>query len=416
MSLAQAIQDVCKEPASIQARAKLVRFLELHGVKETFPYWEATVQLAINRGQFFPGMSICRVYVPKEHQEPLLAKLAARFGAERPKVGQVMPPPITKAKEVQIPSALPEQVQLGKNIALDISDLSLPEGAVVSEPPLFGGLTQDAFVAVSKNMKGSPLQKGTKLIQQNDVEQALYILAYGKVEVTQTQADGSINTLAQIKAPAIIGEMSLLTAVPRRATVTALENGLVWQIDSQQLESISKEHPSVVDELLSMVKLRLLNNLLQSSQLFKNIRKLEQNRLLESFDIQSFTEKTEVFQQDVAPPGLYVLLHGLAEVWNQSKEHARIRIATLSEGDIFGEMSLLMEQSTTASVWLPEGGVVLHLPAEKYNAIRKNLPQVNAELDLLAAYRQGELQSMVAPIEGEYEEVDDAWLLEEITV
>lgn len=412
MALVEAIQSVARQPASIQARARLAIVLEQMGTLEASRVWASTVRLAAARGQFFPALFLLRLHIPqKALQTQLLVELAERFGRSRNKEGKAMPPPIIPSVEVEIPEELDRQIYLAVRLGCQIKNLGIPEGSPVPEIPLFGELPTAEFVAFALLLKEVMLTPGQAFIQQDSIEQSVFLLANGRVKVTKRLPDGQQKELAVTVAPAVIGEMSLLTAVPRRATVTAIDKGLAWRVDANALKQLVHGHPTLMAQLNLVVKRRLLNNLIRSSELFRAAG-AQLDALLDALEVLHIGPDSQVFDQGEEPPGLFVLLHGEAEVWTTSVDGEKVRLAMLNEGGAFGEMSLLTGKPTAASVWMPKGGVLLHLPPERFHSIRQALPSLEVKLAELMVVRQGELQSMVSPFEHfeEIEPEEEAWM------
>jgi CRP-like cAMP-binding protein len=412
MTLAEAIRGVAQKPVSIQARAQLASVLDEMGTLEASRVWAATIRLAASRGQFFPAFFLLRMYVPHPAlQTQLLVELAETFGANRKRGGEALPPPLVHPVDVAIPEELDRQIYLAVKLGCQIQNLGLPPQAQIPEIPLFGALPTAEFVAFSLLLKEVMFHPGEVLIRQDDTEQSMYLVANGQVRITKRQTDGSSVELAVIPAPAVVGEMSLLTAVPRRATVTTQSKGLAWRVDAAAIGQLARAHPELMKQLDIVVKRRLLDNLIQSSELFR-IASGQIDLLLASLEVQHVPAGSEVVTQGTNSPGLYILLHGEAEIWNTNPAGESVRMATLDEGGAFGEMSLLSGQPTTATVVMPQGGVLLHLPTKVFASIRQHIPSFEGKLNELMVVRHTELQSIATPFTA-FEEVepdDPTWL------
>ena len=122
--------------------------------------------------------------------------------------------------------------------------------------------------------------------------------------------------------------------------------------------------------------------------------------------------QTCLVEQGAPPPGLFVVLHGDADVWVTALDGERARVAVLREGDVFGELSLLSGAPTTASVLVPRGAVVLHLSVEDFEGVRGALGAVLSALNELSDTRRGELNELASALadEGAEEIVDADWL------
>ena len=123
-----------------------------------------------------------------------------------------------------------------------------------------------------------------------------------------------------------------------------------------------------------------------------------------------------VIEQNAPPPGLFFVLHGDCEVWVTDADGNAAQIADLHEGDAFGEMSLLTGQPTTASVVMPDGGILLHLPAADWHKLSGAAPTLGEALTALADVRRTEIEAFVADGSVDIEEVaDTAWAIEGLT-
>ena len=127
--------------------------------------------------------------------------------------------------------------------------------------------------------------------------------------------------------------------------------------------------------------------------------------LLAAFAVENHGAGAEIFPQGAPAPGLFFILHGLAEVVVDGRT-----VAELTEGDAFGEMSLLTGEPTTAAVRMPDGGILLHLDPASFNAVRAADSKLEAGLAELMDVRRGELQRFQADVQ----DADDVEVIEEL--
>jgi CRP-like cAMP-binding protein len=411
-SLAPLLQQILKTPAALGPRAALCARLEALGVPAAGGAWAATTRMAAERGQFAVALALALRKLTGPARRDALDALAARYSADRPAGGPRLPPPMPPARAESVPADEDAQIGLAIRLLTDLAGLTLPAGSPLPVVPLFSALPAAHFVAVAQAMVEVTFKAGEALIRQGDDDRTLYLLAQGQARVEARQADGTITELAVALAPSLLGEISLLTAVPRRASVVALEPVLAWRLDAASLDRLQREAPDLHGHLERVVKQRLLQNVLRTSRLFATTG--VPDVLVPAFQLQPVAAGAEVFAQGAASPGLYVVLHGAAEVWTRTPGAEPIRVATLTEGDAFGEFSLLTGQPTTAAVRMPEGGVLLHLSAKNFARLRPHLGTLETGLTEMMEVRRGELDDLVDPVDdGGFERVEEAWLLAE---
>lgn len=87
-------------------------------------------------------------------------------------------------------------------------------------------------------------EKGETLIEEGALENTIYILIEGEVEV-KTVRDGEEFFLSMLKPNAIIGEISAMTRKPRTATVTAATPCSLIKVKAELVQQIIQKNPTV---------------------------------------------------------------------------------------------------------------------------------------------------------------------------
>jgi CRP-like cAMP-binding protein len=396
MELRDAVAAVAKHPAAVPARAALATVLTRQGVPAATILWRRAVELAAGRGQFFAALTLARRHLKGQARRQALEGLARRFSAERRR-GRLVPPPMARSKPIELPTEQAELIQKALEIGGDNEGLLLPEDAPMPEVPIFGALPPAAFVDLAEVMEEVPLQKGDALVRQGEDDRNVYLLVWGEGGVLREMPDGSTVELARAKAPAVIGEMALLTTVPRRASVVSAGLGLAYRIGSEALDTLGEAHIGLLGQLSEIVKKRLLTNALRNSRILAAVG--DKEKVLASFRLRAVKLGEEVFPQGAPAPGLFVILHGEAEAWATDENGQRVRLSVLDEGDAFGEISLLTGQPTTAAIQMPEGGVLMHLTPDAFAELDAEAPELSEELMGLMDVRKGELTSLLDPVD-----------------
>ena len=419
MDLKEAIRAVAAEPTNMKARAALAGALEAAGVPEAANVWKATVRCACGRGQFFVALALARRYLSPDALDDALAEMARRFGAGRPRQGPIVALPPSKPLEVEVPEDPDELTYAALRVGTDIESLVLPAFARMPAVPIFEDLPSDEFVALAREVEPVALFDGDDLMIQNATDRAVYVLVRGQARAVTLKPDGAEVELGVLAGPTVLGEMALLTAVPRRSSVTSLGNGLAWRIDAERLVQLAAEQPGLIERMRNLVKARLLHDLLQSSRVLASVE--NQGLVLSAFAVRNIPPGAEIFPQGAPPPGLFFLLHGTGEVWTADGGGIPRKVAVLTEGDAFGEMSLLTGDPTTAAVRMPHGGIVLHLAPDDYKRISGDAEDLAAELSQLSDVRRGKLELFRRELEiyeqsgvdpDDVMEIDESWVLE----
>ncbi len=94
--------------------------------------------------------------------------------------------------------------------------------------------------------------RGQYLIREGDRTSELFVLTVGTVKVMKKSGDRDVE-VAELTAPAVIGEMCLLTGEPRTASVIAVEPTECLVIDKEALAPILAESPVLMQKISDVI-------------------------------------------------------------------------------------------------------------------------------------------------------------------
>ena len=123
---------------------------------------------------------------------------------------------------------------------------------LLGEMPLFSACSRRELAQVAALTVPSELAAGTILTREGAPGGLAFVLASGKAEVTRAG-----KRLATLGPGDVVGELSLIDGEPRSATVRALTDLEVLEIDGSDLDKLMKKVPSVVRKLLESLAGRL---------------------------------------------------------------------------------------------------------------------------------------------------------------
>jgi CRP-like cAMP-binding protein len=131
---------------------------------------------------------------------------------------------------------------------------------VLSNVDFLRELSDDALVRLAEHSKSRLYGAGEKLIRQGECTSELFVLTRGSVRISKRLDDEKEIELATLVAPAVLGEMCLLTGEPRSATATTLEPTRCLVIDKQALAPILTEAPTLVSKISQVITDRHAKN------------------------------------------------------------------------------------------------------------------------------------------------------------
>ena len=92
---------------------------------------------------------------------------------------------------------------------------------------------------------------------------------------------------------------------------------------------------------------------------FDTLTRRQKIKIQSLIHVRHFTQGEIVFRQDDPGVGLYIVREGAVSVWREHPDMTKTRIADLSSGDFFGEISLLNESPRSATVVAEKPSVLL---------------------------------------------------------
>lgn len=150
---------------------------------------------------------------------------------------------------------------------------------------LFDPLSDEELEKLSAHLRFAPFASGETMTKQGAVAHWLYLMTAGEADIRITLSDTSTRTLSHLKAPAVFGEMGLMTGEPRTASVIATHDAECFRLDKAGLERILQERPEVATELSELLARRRVELMAMkdglSAEQAKNRERTEREDILE---------------------------------------------------------------------------------------------------------------------------------------
>lgn len=260
-----------------------------------------------------------------------------------------------------------------------VTERELPK---LPRSPLFSTLAPATFQALVRRLELRWMKAGETLVTEGEHGDSMFVVVQGVVNVVHGE-----RLIAVMAEGSFFGEMALCTDAPRLATVVAAKDGLLLEIDREALDAIAREHPSVREAVEAFYRDRLLANLLRASPVFRPLGESERAKVGERFARHSLPPQTVVLEQGQAGAGFCVLLRGRCDVFHTDRDGVNLPLPQLREGDVFGEISLLLDGPCTASVRTATFCEVLELPRADFHALVLPNPEVRELVQRLVRER-----------------------------
>jgi cAMP-dependent protein kinase regulator len=252
--------------------------------------------------------------------------------------------------------------------------------------PFFSELSREAFLAVLRSLVVRRLDDRAVVTRQGERGTALYLVASGEVRVVVRDGAGE-HEVARLHESSLFGEMALITDQPRSASVVVVGEADIIEVSREALARVTTQIPALKEVLDRFTRERLIKNLMQTSPLFTPFTKAQQSDLLRRFEGHDVEPGTEVIREGEPGQGLFVVLSGELEVVAQAASARPVPLARLTTGDICGEMSLLANQPTSATVRARTRATVLFLAREYVERLTAAIPEIRDYFNRVAVQR-----------------------------
>ncbi len=188
---------------------------------------------------------------------------------------------------------------------------------------------------------------GERIIIEESFANFFYILIRGSVGVFLGPESRHLATLHQ---GSFFGEMTLLSGLPRSASVTALETCLTIEVPRLAFELWMK-HPGPFRDTMDAIYLeRGLANHLRTIPEFGEIDTRVLRELAKTARLRIFSKDEVIVKEGEEADSFYLIRSGFVRIVKNMIGHEQRTVAYLNEGAYFGERSLLRAQHRDATV------------------------------------------------------------------
>lgn len=228
---------------------------------------------------------------------------------------------------------------------------------------LFRHLEEDQFNDVLLAMKEVKVEPNVAVIEQGAQGDYFYVVESGTLDVyvrpsvdnrssigsTLTDDGPGTETTSSLGDKKIsygpsasFGELALLYAQPRAATVLSTSACILWALDRITFRSILMETNNRRREMYE--------SFIKEVPLFEHLSASERAKISDALELKTFEVGQEVVKQGERGTEFYVIVDGEAEVRKRTVEREEEVIGRLGKGDYFGELALLNKAPRAATI------------------------------------------------------------------
>lgn len=245
-------------------------------------------------------------------------------------------------------------------------------------------------------------RKGEIIIKEGDVGKTLFYVQEGKAGVYVDYGKKNPFRLGFVESGEFFGEMAILEAYPRSATVVAERNISVIEIPGDDMNSFFAENPDLIIELMKLLGKRIETmsaDYIESQMLLKQLREADEgkkkslfskikkhmdmyqsnkNQLTEpskdllSKELETYKDKASgelktlnkgmfIFREGKEEKCMYILHNGRVGIYNNYRSREEVMLSELDAVSFFGELGIISDEPRTASAVVESSGVTVEI-------------------------------------------------------
>jgi CRP-like cAMP-binding protein len=209
-----------------------------------------------------------------------------------------------------------------------------------------------AIGALAESAHEEAFPAASNIITEGGRAERFYIIRSGEVNVTKLDDEGVARRIAKLDSYDWFGEIGLLDAASRSATVRAGPSRpvQVYSFDAATFERYVAPHVSSFRGRHIIGKRR---EQLGKVRLFEDLEHTDLEHLAHAIREHHVPQGTTVFQQGEEGDRFYIVVEGSVGIVRDG-----VPVAKISAGDFFGETALLFTEARTATVITTEDSVL----------------------------------------------------------
>jgi cAMP-dependent protein kinase regulator len=178
--------------------------------------------------------------------------------------------------------------------------------------------------------------------------------------------------------------------------------------EKRALDQAVAKIPELGREFAEHCRRRMLDNLVKTSPILRNVNLAERGELVHRFAIRAFEPGERIVTQGEASEGLFIVASGEVSVVQNDAVGEKTVLARLGAGEVLGEVALVLRRPAIADVVANHPTVTLFLPRERFLQAVRAHPMVFVDLYEVAV-RRDEETSAIAQLEAT--DLDDSILV-----
>jgi len=273
--------------------------------------------------------------------------------------------------------------------------------------PLFSELNEDELHEILSSCEVRNYKKDDVIVNEGEKGDSIFFIISGEVGVFKKGESEHI-WLNTLRDGEFFGEFAFFSRQPRQASVIVTQDSEVLGMKRDVLEKISEKYPNIINVLTNFYKVRVLDTVIGLSPVFNVLQPHQRKKLLSKFELSIVPKGKTIIEEGTEGTGIFLIKDGRVKLVTKDRSGKEILIGYLKEFDFFGEVSLVMNVPTTASIIAETEVRLMKLSRENFKWLLDEFPFIRKRLinfieeraentagTILKLYREEELKNLV---------------------
>ena len=270
--------------------------------------------------------------------------------------------------------------------------------------PLLASITEESRKWLEKQAQFHKVRAQKYLLEHANEPESLFVILEGEAKMYTQDKEGRDTLLEQLGIGGFWGGMFLFAPI-RQTQETVPENPLsiiadqdcrILEIPKAALAALVKREPDLSETLLlAYYKRKTSDSALARVPLFSHLDPMERRKIAEQLSLITIRKGATILTEGETGDEMYVIKSGQVGVYTTLVEEEgvsviktdrdRLHLATLKEGDFFGEQALITHEPRSATIIALTDVQLLKFTKHDLAVVVKHHPRVGA---LLQKYHQ----------------------------
>ena len=244
-----------------------------------------------------------------------------------------------------------EELKASMGDDVNVDDLFDDVGNIPQVPPtpLFSDLQPAEFERLIELLAPVRVPGTTMICREGDPAMSMFVIAQGSVQVFFTDPAGNKVPLAKLAEGDFFGEFALFEGGIRKASVEALEETELLELDKGNFDRVVAEFPAAAGVLRMFYYARLADTFLARHAIFGQLSRETRWDLVRRMTLQRYNPGQPILNEGDAGDALFMIRTGTVRIYTGQGAEA-ITLADLPAGEMFGEIAVINLQPRTATV------------------------------------------------------------------